>query len=329
MYTDRVRGRTPSVTRTVRYRLGKAAGLLAICLTALIWIGNAGAATSTIDPILLADATSNPAKTERVIIVSDKAVAGATAAFNKASAVKDGYGTGTLRAQLPLVGGVAANLPAARMSALAKMPGLTVSPDATLRQTAFDTYSNVQLWPYLSGIAHLWTYQWNPAPPTPTIAVVDSGIDISVPAMTNRLLIPQRNLCTLAPNSVGDGDGHGTFVSSILAGVGSGHVGAAPNGKLISLDVINDQGEANTSDVIAAIQWIVDHHWQYNIKVANFSLESTTPSHFVSDPLDKAVEKLWLSGVVVVTAGGNYGVDGQPTSVNPTSLPGTMLRTRE
>ena len=33
------------------------------------------------------------------------------------------------------------------------------------------------------------------------------------------------------------------------------------------------------------------------------------------DPLDKAVEKLWLSGVVVVAAAGNYGVNGQPSGV--------------
>ncbi|MGD0166224.1 MAG: S8 family serine peptidase [Gaiellaceae bacterium] len=315
MYTDCDRGNTPRVALDLRCRLVKTAGLLAVCLVALVCIGNASAATSPVDPTLLADAASSPAKSEKVIILSDKAVAGATDAFNKASAVKDGYGAGTLRSQLPLVGGVAVTLPAARMTTLAKMSGLTVSPDSTLRQTAFDNYSNVQLWPYLSGIAHLWTYQWNPAPPTPTIAVVDSGVSTSVPDMANRLLIPQVNLCTLAPNSAGDGDGHGTFVSSILAGVGSGHVGAAPNGKLISLDVINDQGMATTSDVIAAAQWIVDHRYQYNIKVANFSLQSTTPSHFVNDPLDKAVEKLWLSGVVVVTAAGNYDVNGQSTAV--------------
>ncbi len=123
------------------------------------------------------------------------------------------------------------------------------------------------------------------------------------------------DLCSLAPNSPGDGDGHGTFVSSILAGNGSGHVGAAPNAKLISLDVINDEGVATTSDVIAAAQWIVDHHHKFNIRVVNLSLHAVTPSHFVNDPLDKAVEKLWFSGVVVVTAAGNYGVDGQPTAV--------------
>jgi len=312
---DGVFSRTPPCALSLRYRVAKAIGLLSVLLVGLAWIGNAAAATTVIDSSLLADAKSSPAKSESIIIVSSKGVTSATSAFTTASAVKDGYGTGTLRKQLPLVGGVAVTLPAVRMSSLAKISGLTVSPDATLKRTAFDKYSNVQLWPYLSGIAHLWTYQWNPAPPTPTIAVVDSGVDTSVPAMANRLLIPQVNLCSLKPNSSGDGDGHGTFVSSILAGVGSGHVGAAPNGKLISIDVVNDQGEAATSDVIAAAQWIVDHRWQYNIKVVNFSLQSTTPSHFVNDPLDKAVEKLWFSGVVVVTAAGNYGVNGQPTSV--------------
>jgi serine protease AprX len=33
------------------------------------------------------------------------------------------------------------------------------------------------------------------------------------------------------------------------------------------------------------------------------------------DPLDKAVETLWLSGIVVVAAAGNYGVDGRPSGV--------------
>jgi len=54
---------------------------------------------------------------------------------------------------------------------------------------------------------------------------------------------------------------------------------------------------------------------QVQHQVVNFSLHAITPSHFVNDPLDKAVEKLWFSGVVVVTAAGNDGVDGQATAV--------------
>ena len=73
---------------------------------------------------------------------------------------------------------------------------------------------------------------------------------------------------------------------------------------------------ARTSDVIAAAEWIYNNRSLYNIRVANFSLHSTTPSNFTKDPLDKAVEKLWFSNVVVVVAAGNYGhPDGGPSGV--------------
>jgi serine protease AprX len=81
------------------------------------------------------------------------------------------------------------------------------------------------------------------------------------------------------------------------------------------LDVMDDTGVAKTSDVITACQWILDNKGKYNIRVANFSLHSLTPSNFTSDPLDKAVEKLWFSGVVVVAASGNYGLATGPSGV--------------
>jgi serine protease AprX len=72
---------------------------------------------------------------------------------------------------------------------------------------------------------------------------------------------------------------------------------------------------ARTSDVIAAAEWIYNNRQSKNIRVANFSLHSTTPSNFTKDPLDKAVEKLWFGGVVVVVAAGNYGVPTGPSGV--------------
>ena len=72
---------------------------------------------------------------------------------------------------------------------------------------------------------------------------------------------------------------------------------------------------AMTRDVIAAADWILANKAQYNIRVANFSLHSSSPASVFFDPLDRAVEKLWLNGVVVVAAAGNYGVDGSATGV--------------
>ena len=49
--------------------------------------------------------------------------------------------------------------------------------------------------------------------------------------------------------------------------------------------------------------------------MANFSLTGSVASSVQYDPLDKAVEKLWLSGVVVVAAAGNYADSGQESGV--------------
>jgi Subtilase family len=112
---------------------------------------------------------------------------------------------------------------------------------------------------------------------------------------------------SLPGNSAGDGYGHGTLVAGLAAGLAPRYTGAAPTAGIVSLDVMDDQGMARTGDVIAAAQWILDHHDEYDIRVANFSLHSSVASSFRRDPLDKAVEKLWFSGVVVVASSGNEG----------------------
>lgn len=105
------------------------------------------------------------------------------------------------------------------------------------------------------------------------------------------------------------------FVAGIAAGKLSGRDGAAPNAKLVSIDVMDDQGMARTSDVIAAADWILANKAQYRIKVANFSLHSSVANSFMYEPLDKAVEKLWFNGVVVVAAAGNYGYPDRPSGI--------------
>ena len=170
---------------------------------------------------------------------------------------------------------------------------------------------NRQLWPY----ATKTPVDWAPNTPTPpTIAIVDSGIDTTRPDFGGRVLT-QVNLTSLSPNSAGDGYGHGTFVAGMAAGSGFGYAGVAPKAPLVSLDVMNDQGQATVADVVNACDWILANKTQYNIKVANFSLHATNPASIFFDPLDQAVEKLWLNGVVVVAAAGNYGTAGAPSGV--------------
>ena len=128
-------------------------------------------------------------------------------------------------------------------------------------------------------------------------------------------MIANVNLTTLPGNSAGDGRGHGTFVAGIAAGDIAGKTGAAPGAKLVSIDVMDDQGMARTSDVIAAADWILSNKAKYGIRVANFSLHSSVANSFMYDPLNKAVERLWFANVVVVSAAGNYGRADGPSGV--------------
>ncbi len=209
--------------------------------------------------------------------------------------------------------GVAVQLKAKWIVRLARIPGLTVTPDSPVESTGTMKFSS-QLWPYVSGNARLWGSNWRPAPDAPTIAVVDSGVDASKQDFSGRAY-PQVNFSSTTPNAQGDGDGHGTFVAGIAAGGNPGYTGASPSSHILPVRVMDDKGVARTSDVIAAAQWILANKDTYNIKVANFSLHSAAKTHFYIDPLDQAVEKLWLNGIVVVAAAGNYGTAGAPSGV--------------
>jgi serine protease AprX len=208
------------------------------------------------------------------------------------------------------IDGIAVKLTGAQVLALAGDTHVTaVTPDARVRLSAASgSIDSKDKWPYVTGVD-----KYNGAPAA-TIAIVDSGIDATRPEFAGRILADV-NLSTLPGNSPGDGRGHGTFVAGIAAGKLAGRDGAAPNAKLVSIDVMDDQGMARTSDVIGAADWILANKAKYAIKVANFSLHSSVANSFMYDPLDKAVEKLWFNGVVVVTAAGNYGYPDRPSGV--------------
>ena len=111
----------------------------------------------------------------------------------------------------------------------------------------------------------------------------------------------------LLPNASGDGRGHGTFVAGIAAGSTTGYAGAAPTAPIVSIDVMDDNGMAMTSDVIAAADWILANKTTLQHPRRELLAPVDRRRSFMYDPLDKAVEKLWFSGVVVVAAAGNYG----------------------
>ena len=274
-------------------------------------------APSYVDPYLEGMAEHNPNTLVKIIIQSGEGMNEARDAFKDADRTDSRLDKEGLKDSFKFVNSVAVTVKAKKVPGIARRTrGLTITHDSTVELSGTARNSN-QLWPTASGVRPFWSDDEITTAKTPTIAIVDSGIDKNRADfdMGGRV-IKEVNLTTLPNNSPGDGRGHGTFVAGIAAGSGPNFAGAAPQAKIVAIDVMDDRGMARTSDVIAAAEWIYNNRSQYNIRVANFSLHSTTPSNFTKDPLDRAVEKLWFSNVVVVVAAGNYGLpNGKPSGV--------------
>lgn len=110
-----------------------------------------------------------------------------------------------------------------------------------------------------------------------------------------------------------DDNGHGTFVSGVLAGGGNSSVGKysgiAPQSKIYSLKALDKNGEAYSNKILDAMEWIFDNHKKNNIRVVCMSFGSEPLGY--NDPIMVGAESLWKDGVVVVSAAGNSGPEYQ------------------
>ena len=156
------------------------------------------------------------------------------------------------------------------------------------------------------------------------VAVIDSGVapvqGLSAPGKV--IYGPDLSLESQAPNLTNfDTYGHGTFIAGLIAGhddaltapyasaPASAYRGIAPDARIISLKVSTADGGADVSQVIAAIDWVVQHAHDpgLNIRVINLSYGTNSTQAYGSDPLAYAAEQAWKHGIVVVAAAGNTG----------------------
>ena len=75
------------------------------------------------------------------------------------------------------------------------------------------------------------------------------------------------------------------------------------------------------SDLLSALDWVVENAATYNIRVVNMSLGMGPEQEAALDPLVQAVETVWDAGIVVVCSAGNYGRDGNFTITVPGTSP--------
>ncbi|MFE2290156.1 S8 family serine peptidase [Streptomyces sp. NPDC059452] len=146
------------------------------------------------------------------------------------------------------------------------------------------------------------------------IAVLDTGTDSSHADLKGKILA-SKNFS--ASKDTKDRVGHGTHVASIAAGSGAAskgkYKGVAPDAKLLSGKVLDDEGYGEDSGILAGMEWAVAQ----GADIVNLSLGGTdTPE---VDPLEAAVNKLTAQkGVLFAIAAGNEG-DGAGTVGSPGS----------
>jgi len=108
-----------------------------------------------------------------------------------------------------------------------------------------------------------------------------------------------------------DDFGHGTHVAGIIGGNGfdsnGSRMGVAPGASLVALKVLDSAGRGYISDVIAAIDYAIEHRDALNIRLLNLSVAAAVHESYATDPLTLAAKRAVEAGIVVVTSAGNLG----------------------
>ena len=137
---------------------------------------------------------------------------------------------------------------------------------------------------------------------TPVVGLNQPGKIVYGPDLSNEGGQPNlRNLDTY---------GHGTHLAGIINGDDGNMVGGiAPDSRIVSVKVAGATGQTDIAQVIAGIDWVVEHKNDHglNIRVLNLSLGMPGVQTSQGDPLSAAVERAWKAGIVVVAATGNRG----------------------
>jgi serine protease AprX len=147
------------------------------------------------------------------------------------------------------------------------------------------------------------------------VAVIDTGVN-TVPGLASAGKVVDAVDLSFDANSqtvrYRDVHGHGTNMAGIIAGDGTGGlatVGVAPKARIINVKVGAGDGSVDASQIIAALDWVVQNRTTNgrNIRVVNLSYDTDATTDYRTDPLSHAVENAWRAGIVVVASGGNDG----------------------
>ena len=231
---------------------------------------------------------------------------------------------GTVTHDLPIIGGFSATVPEGSVSTLTQYLGVrAVTYDARVEPEALDVDGGPAS--VYRKVVHTPTDPSSPTGAGVTVAVVDTGVS-KVPDLADNLVpivSPSGALtdCLNLSTEVGcqDSYGHGTFIAGLIAGDGVRR-GVAPDAGILSVKLSGRDGSSSVSQVLLALQWLIEHKDVYDVGVVNLSLRVASNLSYRIDPMNLAVQQAWASGLVVVVSAGNQGL-GAETIAKPADDP--------
>jgi serine protease AprX len=318
--------------------LGATSGQIRLVPSSSSGAAQLGGSSAPLDPRIATLAAHRPSTTVQAIVQFNGPVTMAKADTDAADV------HGRVIGNLPIIHGLALSLTAGQAQTLAVNPDVhAVSLNTTVNTESVPFHmipeqglSAAELqttYDETLGVLPLWKFGV-----TGTgvgVGVIDTGVDGALPDFATKDHTGSRVVASAVANAdattATDSYGHGTDVAGIIAGNGDnrgsgdplyGHyIGVAPNANLVSIKVSDETGKASVLDVIYGLQFAVEHQSQFNIRVVNLSLSSTTPQSYKTDPLDAAVENAWMHGIVVVVAAGNGGTASDAVQFSPGNDP--------
>jgi subtilisin len=214
---------------------------------------------------------------------------------------------GEIKHTFHLVPAIAASIPDTALTALRQHPRVaTIEPDGRVFAIDAELDNTWGVKRLGAGLVHAAGTRGAGV----KVAVIDSGVDYNHP--------------DLAANYAGgydfvnndaeplDDNKHGTHVAGTIGALDNdaGVVGVAPDVSLYALKVLGANGSGSFSNVIAALQWAVDH----GIQITNSSFGS---SQNPGSTLQAAYDNAAAAGVLHVAAAGNSGTcDGTGDNVS-------------
>ncbi|HET9654094.1 MAG TPA: S8 family serine peptidase [Kineosporiaceae bacterium] len=236
------------------------------------------------------------------------------------------------------IGTLVAQIPAGRLAAVKALPGVAVVTEdyeVKAQSLGFDPWTqngsmtNVNV---TTGANAMWKKGWTGA--GVDVALIDTGVaPVSGLSDSAKVVIgPDLSFESQDPDlRYLDTYGHGTHMAGIIAGRerakgnwwdyawdNTNFYGMAPDARIVSLKLADRNGTVDVSQIIAAIDWVVQNRLAngMNIRVLNLSYGTHSPQSPQVDPLSWAAEVAWRSGIVVVSSAGNDGAT-TPGLTNP------------